>query len=95
LTAANYAFNFTNGTLTIFEVPPTLTISFASGTNGQPNQLTLFCAGLTPGKTCYILASPDLSSWAQIGMQPAAADGTLTFTDTNSIPTRFYRLSTN
>ena len=95
LTAANYTFSFTNGALTITEVPSILAITFVPGTNGQPNQLTLYCAGLTPGNTCYIHASTNLTSWAQISILPAAQDGTLTFIDTNSIPLRFYRLSTD
>ena len=95
LSAANYTFNFNNGTLAIIEVPAILTISSSPGMAGQTNQMTISCAGLTPGNYYNILASTDLISWSQIGTQQAAQDGTMAFTDTNSIPTRFYRLSTN
>jgi hypothetical protein len=96
LTNANYAFSFANGTLTIIEVPPVLTISFAAGTTGQTNYVDLHCAGLTPGGTYYIDASTNLpAEWLPIVTLQAAQDGTITFTDTNAVqyPTRFYRLS--
>jgi hypothetical protein len=98
LTNANYAFNFANGTLTIIEVPPVLTISLAAGTAGQTNYVDLHCAGLTPGSTYYIDASTNLpAEWLPIVTLQAAQDGTITFTDTNAVqyPTRFYRLSGN
>jgi hypothetical protein len=96
LTNANYAFSFANGTLTIIEVPPVLTISLAAGTAGQTNYVDLHCAGLTPGGTYYIDASTNLpAEWLPIVTLQAAQDGTITFTDTNAVqyPTRFYRLS--
>jgi hypothetical protein len=96
LTNANYAFSFANGTLTIIEVPPVLTISLAAGTAGQTNYVDLHCAGLTPGGTYSIDASTNLpAEWLPIVTLQAAQDGTITFTDTNAVqyPTRFYRLS--
>ena len=98
LTNPNYAFSFANGTLTIIEVPPVLTISLAASTAGQTNYVDLHCAGLTPGGTYYIDASTNLSAeWLPIVTLQAAQDGTITFTDTNAVqyPTRFYRLSGN
>jgi hypothetical protein len=77
---------------------PVLTISLAAGTAGQTNCVDLHCAGLTPGGTCYIDASTNLSAeWLPIVTLQAAQDGTITFTDTNAVqyPTRFYRLSGN
>jgi hypothetical protein len=95
LTSANYAFSFTNGTLSIFALPPVLTISFVPGQGDQPNQFTLRCAGLIPGGNYSINASTNLAQWPQILTLQAAPDGTLTFTDTNTLlyPMRFYRLS--
>ena len=97
LSSANYTFSLTNGTLTVIEVAPVLTISFAAGTAGQTNSVELYCAGLTPGSTYHIYASTNLAEWTQIATLQAALDGTMTFTDTNAVqyPSRFYRLSGN
>jgi hypothetical protein len=94
LTNANYAFSFTNGTLTITEAPPVLTIKVVSGADGQPSQFTLHCAGLTPDNTYHIEASTNLTQWLQIVTLPAAQDGTITFTDALQSMS-FYRLSGN
>jgi hypothetical protein len=92
LSSINYTFSFNNGTLTVFEVPVTLTISYVAG---QTNHVDLRCAGLTPGNTYHLQASTDLAQWIEISATQAALDGTILLTDSDVAvyPVRFYRLS--
>src|SRR5581483_5622984 len=48
LSAANYTFSFTNGTLTVIELPAVLTITFTN------DQATLQAVGVTPGNTYHV-----------------------------------------
>ena len=54
-------------------------------------------AGVTPDSIWHVQAATNLLQWAEIGTVQAAGDGTITFTDTNTLqyPMRFYRLSGN
>jgi hypothetical protein len=97
LSSANYAFNLSDGTLTIIAVLPVLTINSVAGMGSQPNQFILQGAGVTPDSIWHVQAATNLLQWVEIGTVQAAGDGTITFTDTNTLqyPMRFYRLSGN
>jgi hypothetical protein len=97
LSSANYTFNLTNGTLTVIEVSPVLTINYVADPEGQTNYVVLYCAGVAPGGIYHVQASVDLQQWAEIATTQAAQDGTITYVDTDVLPypVRFYRLSGN
>ncbi len=97
LSSPNYTFTLVDGTLTVLPVPPVLAIQYMADTGGQTNEVVLQGVGITPGSTWNVQASADLLQWTDIGTAQAAVDGTVTFTETNTLsyPTRFYRLSSN
>jgi hypothetical protein len=69
-------------------VMPTIAVS-RSGATG----LNILASG-NPGRSCRLLSSPDLSSWAPIATNQVGSDGTILFYD-NYAPgsaCRFYRL---
>jgi hypothetical protein len=92
LSSINYTFSLNDGTLTVFEVPVALTLTYVTG---QTNHVDLRCAGLTPGNTYHLQASTDLAQWIEISATQSALDGTILFTDSDVAvyPMRFYRLS--
>jgi hypothetical protein len=89
LSAANYTFSFSNGTLTVTSLPSVLTITLAGD---QSNGVILGSSGLVPGGTYHVIASTNLVDWAEIGMAQAAQDGTLSFTNTIVFSIQFFRL---
>jgi hypothetical protein len=90
LSASNYVFSFNNGTLTVNDVPPMLTIELL----GDPtNAVVLSAFGLPPGNTYQIEGSSDMLNWSQIGTAQSAADGSFLFTNPVVSPTEFYRTS--
>ena len=76
----------------IIETQPVLVLTYVVA---QTNRVELRCVGLTPNNTYHVQASADLRQWTEIGAQPAAADGTFLFLDTDlaAHPVRYYRLS--
>jgi hypothetical protein len=89
LSAANYTFSFSNGTLTVTSSPSVLTITVAVD---QSSGVILGSSGLVPGGTYHVIASTNLVDWAEIGTAQAAPDGTLSFTNAIVFSTQFFRL---
>ena len=94
LTAANYAFVFVNGTLT---VTGSANSPASSGCRAALQrqadggvQLTLTAS---PYQTCVVEASTDLAHWTAIATNSADANGQAVFVDANAknLPARFYR----
>jgi hypothetical protein len=87
LSATNYTFSLTNGTLTVLEVPAILAIDVAGG------QVTVHGKGVSPGATYQLEASSNLVDWTNIASLQAAGDGTISFEDPDAsqYSARFYR----
>jgi hypothetical protein len=91
LSDSNYAFSFTNGTLTVVEVPPTVSGGISTNSSGN-SQFVMTSGGLKPSSTYYLLASSNLVQWVTNASAQSSSAGTVSFTNVITLPSQYYRL---
>jgi hypothetical protein len=69
-----------------------VSLSVARGTGGNA-PVTLTLSGL-PGAICQVVASPDLIEWQPV-FAATLSDETISFTDPEWAPARFYRVESD